>query len=50
VFNITLLLAIEANTQLEVGIGRKVLFLYKKAKNSGAIYFTFIREFLPDSS
>jgi hypothetical protein len=31
VFNIPLLLAIEANTQLKVGIGRKALFLYSKS-------------------
>jgi hypothetical protein len=30
VFNIPLLLAIEANTQLEVGIGRKALCSYTK--------------------
>jgi hypothetical protein len=36
-FNISLLLAIEANTQLQVGIGRKALFLYKKAKKSGML-------------
>jgi hypothetical protein len=32
VFNVPLLLAIEANTQLKVGIGRKALFLYKKVE------------------
>jgi hypothetical protein len=36
VSNVPLFLAIEANTQLKVGIGRKALFLYKKAKNNGA--------------
>jgi hypothetical protein len=38
VFNVPLLLAIEANTQLKVGIGRKALFLYKKAKNNGMLH------------
>jgi hypothetical protein len=33
-FNFPLLLAIEANTQLKVGIWRKVLFLYKEAKKT----------------
>jgi hypothetical protein len=43
VFNIPLLLAVEANTQLKVGIERKVLFLYKKAKNNGMLHLLIIR-------
>jgi hypothetical protein len=43
VFNIPLLLTIEANTQLQVGIGRKVLFLYKKAKNNGIFHLPIFR-------
>jgi hypothetical protein len=42
-FNISLLLAIEATTQLEVGIGRKALFLYKKAKNNGMLHLLMFR-------
>jgi hypothetical protein len=43
VFNVPSLLAIETNTQLKVGIGRKVLFLYKKAKNNGMLHLLMFR-------
>jgi hypothetical protein len=43
VFNIPLLLAIEANIQVEVGIEWKVLFLYKEAKNNGMLHLTVNR-------
>jgi hypothetical protein len=43
VFNIPLLLAIEVNTQLKVGIGGKALFLYKKAMNNGMLHLPMFR-------
>jgi hypothetical protein len=33
----------KANTQLKVGIGRKALFLYKKAKNNGMLHLLMFR-------
>jgi hypothetical protein len=41
--NVPLLLAIEANTLLKVGIGRKALFLYKKAKNNCMLHLLMFR-------
>jgi hypothetical protein len=43
VFNIPLLLAIEANTQLKVGIWRKALFLYKKVQKNGMLHLSMFR-------
>jgi hypothetical protein len=43
VFNVPLFLAIEANAQLEVGIGRKALFLYTKEKNNGMLLLLMFR-------
>jgi hypothetical protein len=37
-FNVPLLLAMKANTQLKVGIGQKMSFFIQMAKNSGVLY------------
>jgi hypothetical protein len=42
-FNIPLLLAMKANTQLKVAIERKALFLYKKVKNNGMLHLLMFR-------
>jgi hypothetical protein len=39
-----ILLAMKANTQLKVGIGRKALFLNKKAKNNGMLHLLMFRD------
>jgi hypothetical protein len=43
VFNVPLLLAMIASTQLQVGIGKKHLFLYKRVKKNGVLHLTVNR-------
>jgi hypothetical protein len=43
VFNVPLLLAMKANTQLQVGFESKALFLCKKAKKNGMLHLLMFR-------